>query len=84
MVDIEKMKTRDESMLDWHSKSDWNILKNRDWKSFYSLWSAKESVIKCLGGVLDDTKRVALLEKRSIMRTINSISFSEELIVSYN
>lgn len=78
------MKIRDESVLDWHSKSDWSILKNRDWKSFYSLWSAKESTIKCLGGVLDDTKRVALQEKRSIMRTIDLISFSEELIVSYN
>ncbi len=61
-IDIVEMIERDGSLLSTHTDAEYYILWGKNWQNFYLLWSAKESIIKCASGVLEDVSSIWLRE----------------------
>jgi phosphopantetheinyl transferase len=45
-VDIEVIRPRDDSLFSSFSEKEWNVIGEKNWESFYLLWSAKEVLVK--------------------------------------
>jgi 4'-phosphopantetheinyl transferase len=49
-IDIEEIKPRNESLLDYiASGNEWELSRNKSWSTFFRYWTAKEAVLKALG-----------------------------------
>ena len=75
-IDIAENEERDISLLDMHSDSEYDLLGAKSWINFYILWTAKESIIKCIGWQLDDMKNIVCIPKQSDM--ISLFAFREK------
>lgn len=75
-IDIVEYEERDISLLDMHSDSEYDLLGAKSWINFYILWTAKESIIKCIGWQLDDMKNIVCIPKQSDM--ISLFAFREK------
>ncbi|MBP9779528.1 4'-phosphopantetheinyl transferase superfamily protein [Candidatus Gracilibacteria bacterium] len=60
-IDIAELRDRDPSLLDIHSEDEYNLLGEKDWKQFYMLWTAKESIIKASSLTLDVISEIRLV-----------------------
>ncbi len=79
-VDIEIFKLRDKSILEDFFKKEKT---KKTWEKFYTLWTAKESIIKIENLKLDDMKKIILLESEKINKKISWINFEKKLIFSF-
>ena len=80
-VDIETIVPRDPSVFGYFSDGEWGMLgSEKGWEGFYTLWTAKESVIKLHRGGIDDLPRYILSERRMTPCTVSGLDFKEELI----
>lgn len=59
-IDIAEFQERDISLLDTHSKSEYQILWGVNWNNFYLLWTAKEAIIKAYWNSLDQMNSIML------------------------
>ncbi len=75
-IDIAEYEERDVSLFDMHSDSEYDLLGGKSWINFYILWTAKESIIKCIGWQLDDMKYIVCTHKQSEM--ISLFAFREK------
>ena len=83
-VDIEVIKPRDESLLDIFSEKEYEILWWKNWTNFYTLWTAKEAIIKKNLWKLDDMKNLVLEKVENIENKIWWIIFTKKIIISWN
>lgn len=60
-IDIAECKDRDISLLDIHSEGEYGLLGGKNWKQFYMLWTAKESIIKASSLTLDAISEIKLM-----------------------
>ncbi len=60
-IDIAEYHERDTSLLSIHRDSEYSILWGKNWHNFYILWTAKEAIIKSIGGELDDMRDIWLI-----------------------
>lgn len=82
-IDIEFFKERDISVLDQFYYREYNLIWWKNWNNFYTIWTAKESVIKYLNLVLDDMKNTELIRVKNMEKTINKIDFTKTLSLNY-
>jgi hypothetical protein len=61
-IDIAERKNRDISLLDIHSEGEYGLLGGKNWKQFYMLWTAKESIIKASSLTLDVISDIKLVQ----------------------
>ncbi len=52
-ADLEILIKKDKVLLDFFNNEEYEILGAKNWDNFYSLWTAKEAVIKLLGAKTD-------------------------------
>ncbi len=62
-IDIAEYEERDISLFHQHYNSEYELLWEKSWKTFYMLWTAKESIIKAYWTSLDDIKMIHLKQK---------------------
>ena len=79
-VDIEIFKKRDMSLLDTFSDREYELIWWKNWKSFYILWTSKESIIKYLWWYLDDINGYNLIKIEKINKNISWVLFNLKLI----
>ena len=60
-IDVAEYALRDSSLLLVHPPSDYQLLGGANWYNFYTLWTAKESIIKLEHLLLDTVKEIQLL-----------------------
>ena len=60
-IDIAEIDERDESLLSTHSDAEYTLLGWAWWRSFYILWTAKESIIKLIGSTLETMGEIRLV-----------------------
>ena len=66
-IDIEKIRSTDVSIYqDYFTKEEWNAINNTTnelYKTFYTLWTRKEAIIKTLGtGITEEFKNIDVLD----------------------
>ncbi|MDD2917186.1 MAG: 4'-phosphopantetheinyl transferase superfamily protein [Candidatus Gracilibacteria bacterium] len=76
-VDIEVIRTRDESLFGTFSEQEWNILGEKNWESFYILWSAKEALVKRHLGGVDDVVNWQLVKVEGISEGMKRLFFTD-------
>ncbi len=76
-IDLAEHKDRDLSLLDMHHTSEYEILWSRSWSTFYTLWTAKEAIIKAHGWILDDMKDIKILQTNE--HSISTFGFREKI-----
>lgn len=59
-IDIAEIRERDNSLLELHALWEYVLLWWKNWKNFYFLWTAKESIIKSNSCTIDDIKNISL------------------------
>lgn len=59
-IDISEYQERDDSLLETHTMSEYELLWGKNWDNFYILWSAKESIIKLISWKLDTINQIHL------------------------
>lgn len=69
-VDVEEILPRDPSLLETFTEQEWDKFDTKNWENFYTLWTAKEAVIKLKRGNLDDMTHYPL---QSISQTQTKI-----------
>ncbi len=79
-VDIEFLSKRDLSLFSYFSAEEFNLSWKSDWEWFYILWTAKESIIKCIWAILDNMKEIALVSKTHTIKQIWNLNFTLALI----
>lgn len=82
-VDIEIIKQRDISLLDNFAQWEYDILWWKNWVNFYSLWVAKESVIKKYLSNLDDINNISLIQTEEISQYFSDINFTKKFVFKY-
>ncbi len=83
-IDIEIFKERDISLLDKITEKEYEILWWKNWQTFYTLWTGKESIIKRKQLKLDDIYKIKLKENTEEKNTKSGIIFSKKLIFDFN
>ena len=61
-IDIVEYEERDDALLALHRDDEYTLLGGRNWYNFYLLWTAKESIIKSYGWIIDDMKDIKTLK----------------------
>ncbi len=60
-IDIAEIRERNSSLFSTHSDQEYILLWGKNWNNFYILWTAKEAIIKSIGGELDDMRDIWLI-----------------------
>lgn len=82
-VDFEYIKKRHISILDNFSSWDYKLIWWENWRSFYLLWSMRESVIKNLQISFEDSKKIRIIHCIAIKEKIEYMDFQYILFLSY-
>lgn len=82
-VDTEIYKKRDICLLNYFSKIEYELLWWKNFKNFYIIWTAKESLIKYHLSWLDDIENISLVAAKVYRIEIDWVSFLWQLILSY-
>ncbi len=83
-VDIEIIKKRDAHLLEKFSNTEYSLLWQTDWNSFYALWTAKEAIIKYENLLLDDIENILLDNVEEYLWNVSWIMFQYKLVFCYN
>lgn len=82
-VDIEILKERDINLLDKFREEEYSLLWWKNWKNFYILWTAKESIIKYLNLLLDNIEDIILIRSITNKQFISDLEFVHNLELQY-
>ena len=64
-IDIEVIVQRSPSLFDLVCGSEWEVLGAKSWLNFYTLWTAKEALIKKLNLNLDFFQQIKLVQRKN-------------------
>ena len=79
-VDIEMIRPREASVFDLVRPEEWSLFGAQTIGNFYTLWTAKESIIKLRRGRLDDMPRYTCVARYPLDRMICGLEFTAELV----
>jgi phosphopantetheinyl transferase len=82
-VDIEILKIRDKNLLNKFWEEEYNILWWKNWENFYTLWTAKESIIKYENLLLDDIEEIKCRDVEMLHLYNNKIKFSKKICFTF-
>lgn len=82
-VDLEVVRPRSPEVFNLFSEKEQAIIWEKNFENFYLIWTAKESLIKCVLGKLDDMKEINMVSIEAIDLVIDWMSFEYRLILLF-